>query len=165
MKKQIIALTLSLALVGLLSTVVLAGSSDTATVSYEVAAINEIALSGNPGSLVVNAATAGSAPTEVTDATTTYAITTNGTSKKITAKIDTAMPEGVTLAINLAAPTGGTSAGDVNLTNADQDVVTGISTLNESGKTITYKLSATAAAGVVAPAQKTVTLTVADGGV
>ena len=158
-------------LVGLAVLAMLAGSAQlalsgltaTQTVTYEVASIDEISVSGNPGALTVNAAVAGSEPTAVTDATTTYAITTNNTTRKITGKINTAMPANTFLKVTLVAPTGGTSAGQVTLSGTDQDLVTGISTLAESGKTITYELSATAAAGVVASASKTVTLTVAAG--
>ena len=73
------------------------------------------------------------------------------------------MPSGVTLSASLAAPTGATSVGPVALTGTAQDLVTGIATLNESGKVITYNLSATSAAGVVASASKTVTLTITAG--
>jgi len=138
---------------------VLAATTAENTVSYQVEPISEISVSGNPAVLIVNAATAGSVPTTVTDATTTYSYTANQT-RKITAALNTAMPSGVTLKIHLVAPTGGTSVGDVTLTTGSADVVTGIPTVNETGKTITYMLSATVAAGVVASAQKTVTLTV-----
>lgn len=156
-------LALSLAMIGLAGA---AFAADTATqsVTYEVTAINELSVSGNPGALTINAATAGSAPTSVTDTSTTYAITTNQTARKITAAIDTAMPLGVTLKANLAAPTGATSAGAVTLGTVAADAVTGITTLNESGKAITYTLDATAAAGVVTSASKTVTFTIAAGG-
>ena len=133
------------------------------TVTYEIQAINELSVSGNPGALTVNAAVAGEAPTAVSDATSSYAITTNETSRKITGAIDTAMPAGVTLTANLAAPAGGSSTGAVALTNTATDLVTGISTLNETAKGITYGLSATSAAGVVASATKTVTFTIAAG--
>ncbi|MHB0911939.1 MAG: hypothetical protein ACYC2Y_00655 [Armatimonadota bacterium] len=154
-----------LTLVALLALVVpvMAGSSANQTVTYEVAAINEISVSGSPGAMTVSAATAGSEPNTVTDSSTTYAITTNQSARKITAVLNTAMPAGVTLEANLTAPTGGTSAGDVTLSNVAADVVTGIATLAESGKTITYKLSAVVTAGVVGSASKTVTLTVAAG--
>ncbi len=162
-RNSVVLLSVTLLLVGLFSTAVHGADSDTQTVTYEVQAINEIAVSGDPGALIVSTATAGSEPDEVTDATTTYDITTNGTGKKITGAIDTAMPANTTLKINLAAPTGGTSAGDVALTVVAADLVTGITTLAETAKTITYKFSATVAAGVVASASKTVTLTIADG--
>ena len=140
-----------------------AGNTATQTVTYEVQAINELAVSGSTASLTVNAATAGSAPTAVTDSSTSYAITTNETNRKITGALNSDTPSGVTLAVTLAAPTGGTSAGKQNLSSTPVDLVSGISTLNETGKGITYELSATSAAGVVASASKTVTLTITAG--
>jgi len=58
---------------------------------------------------------------------------------------------------------GATSLNDVDISNAVTavNVVTAIDSIAESGKTITYKLSATIAAGVVSDS-KTVTLTIAD---
>ena len=162
MKKSIL-FTLMGALVLGLSGMAMAASAATQTVTYEVQAINAIAVSGSPATLTVSAATAGSSPTQVSDATTSYGITTNESSRKITAAINTNMPAGITLTIDLVAPTGGTSAGDVSLSTVAADAVTGISTLAESSKMITYKLSATIAAGVVASASKTVTLTITAG--
>jgi hypothetical protein len=138
----------------------MAGASANQTVTYEVQAINELSVSGSPDAIIVNAATAGSQPDVASNALTTYAITTNQT-RKITGSINTAMPTGVTLKVALAAPTGGTSSGDVTLSATAADLVTGIATLAESEKTITYKLSALTTAGVVASATKTVTLTIA----
>jgi hypothetical protein len=135
----------------------------TQTVTFQVTAIDEISVSGNPGALIVNSATAGSQPDAATDATTSYNVTTNGSSKKITGSIDSAMPANTTLDVTLTAPTGGSSAGQVTLSTSDQDLVTGISTLAESGMTISYEFSATAAAGVIASTNRTVTLTLTDG--
>jgi hypothetical protein len=142
-----------------------ANSADnvTQTVTYEVQAISEITVSGNPGALVISTATAGSEPSAATDATTSYSVTTNGTNKRITGSIDTAMPSSTSLLVTLTAPTGGSSAGQVTLSMTAQDLVTGISTLAEGGLTISYEFTATAAAGVIASSTKTVTLTVADG--
>lgn len=148
---------------GLLSLPAFAGSTATQTVTYEVAAINELSVSAATVSLIVNSATAGSAPNAVTDATTSYAITTNETNRKITGSLNSNMPAGVTLSATLAAPTGATSGGKLSLSTTAADLVTGISTLNQSGKTITYELSATSAAGVVPSASKTVTLTITAG--
>jgi hypothetical protein len=147
----------------LLSGIAMSATSATQTVTYQVTAINAITVSGNPAALTVNAATAGSPPTSVSDATTTYAITTNETGKKITGAINTDMDAGLTLTVNLVAPTGGSSAGATGLSSVAADLVTGITTLNESGKTITYNLSATSAAGVVGSASLTVTLTIVNG--
>jgi hypothetical protein len=139
--------------------VALAGNTATQTVSIQVSAINELSVSGNPAAMNVNAATAGSQPTQVTNSATTYAVTTNQSARKITGKLDSVMPDSVTLKINLTAPTGGTSLGDVTLTASDQDLVTGVSQLAEASLGITYKLSATVAAGVVSSTSRTVTLT------
>ena len=49
---------------------------------------------------------------------------------------------GVTLSATLAAPTGATSGGKLALSTTAADVVTGISTLNASGKSIGYELAA-----------------------
>jgi len=134
--------------------------SATQNVSYEVQAVNTISVSGSP-SLTISAAVAGSAPTSAT-ASGTYAITTNESNQKITAAIDAAMPSGVTLAVLLGAPAGA-SASSVNLSTTAQNAVTGISTLNASGLSVGYTLSATAAAGVVAQGTRTVTYTIVAG--
>jgi len=152
------------AAVGLLTSgAVLAGASATQDITYEVTAINEISVSGDPGNLTVSTATAGSQPDAVTDSSTTYSITTNETGKKITAAIDTAMPANVTLSLTATAPSVGTSAGKQPLSDSAADVVTGITQVAESGIGLSYELDATVTAGVVESASKTVTLTIADG--
>ncbi len=138
-----------------------AGNTAQQTVTFEVTAIDEISVSGNPAALTINSATAGSAPTAVQDTSTSYAITTNGgaDARKITAAIDSDMPAGTTLQITLATPTGGSSAGASSLSTTAADVVTAIDSVAESGLQITYDFAATAAAGVVASDTRTVTLT------
>ena len=130
--------------------------------TFQVSAINQVSVSGTP-SLTINAAVAGSAPTTVTATGSTYSVTTNQSGAKITAAIDAAMPTGVTLSTTLAAPSGGTSAGIKSLSATATDVVTGITKLNAAGLAITYQLDATAAAGVVASATRTVTYTITGG--
>ncbi|HEY8174163.1 MAG TPA: hypothetical protein VIF32_00595 [Gemmatimonadaceae bacterium] len=135
----------------------------TQVVRFEVNAINQVAVSGNPAPLVINSATAGNAPAPVTGVGTTYAVTTNESNQKITASIDHALPSGVTLEVTLSAPTGASSVGAVQLTTAGADVVTGISSANASLLPITYRLSATAAAQMSAPEARTVTFTIVSG--
>jgi hypothetical protein len=130
-------------------------------VTYEVAPVDQITVTGSP-SLVINAATAGTGLTSAS-ASGSYAITTNGTGRKITASLDTDMPDDVTLTVSLAAPSGATSAGTVTLDNTARDVVTGITEVNQSGLSITYGLSATVAAGVVPQGNKQVTYTITAG--
>jgi hypothetical protein len=115
-----------------------------------------------PGSLIVNAAVAGSAPTTVSTATAKYRVkVANGSTKQIKASINSAMPAGVTMTIALVAPPGAISAGTITLTTSPQTVVTNITNKAFSASLmVTYTLSATSAAGVVASTNKTVTLAV-----
>ena len=60
----------------------------------------------------------------------------------------------------MAAPTGATSKAAVALTGASQDLVTGITKLNEANLALTYGLTATSAAGVVASSNRVITYTI-----
>ena len=134
----------------------------TQNVEYSVASIQKIALTGAPA-LDILTAVAGSAPTSVTNATASYAITTNTTGCKITASLGANMGTGLTLSANLVAPPAATSAGKLSLTTGAVDMVTGITKLNASGLGVTYSLDATSAAGVVTSATAVVTYTVTAG--
>lgn len=152
---------MTVTLVALLALAALPATTTTQTLTYEVAAINELMVSGSPAPLIINTATAGSEPTSVTDASTTYAITTNGgnNSRKITAQLDSDMLDGLTLCITLSGPTGADAPPtDVILTTTPVDVVRCINSVAQNGLTITYTLSAAATVGVVNSAIKTVTL-------
>ena len=161
MKKTVTSLVICLALLFVTSTA-MAGTSDTQDVTYSVSAINEISASGNPAALNITTTTAGSDPSEVTDATTTYSVSTNETNRKITAVLDFAVTGG-TLKINMTAPASGVSAGDVTLTAVTADAVTSIDTEASAANTITYKYSATMADGVIASDTVQVTLTITAG--
>lgn len=136
-----------------------AADTATATVTFTIGTINSISVSGNPAALIVSTASAGSQPTSATDTSTTYNLTSNATNQKITGAIDAAMPDGTTLAITLAAPTTGTSAGPVNMSTTAANLVTGISNIAQSNIAITYTVSATVSAAVAGPLMRTVTYT------
>jgi cytoskeletal protein RodZ len=159
MKKGLIYLLVLGFILGL-SGLAMAGTA-TQTVTIVVSAINAISVSGPPGTLTVNAATAGSQPTPVSDNTTTYNITTNavsGSPVKITGVLSAALPTGLTLTINLAAPSTGTSLGAVALSATPASLVTGIYQDINSSLMITYTASATVAAPI-GTTSETVTLT------
>jgi hypothetical protein len=122
-----------------------ASSTATQTVTYAVNAINRIAFTGTP-SLTITTATAGSAPTSVTDAS-----------------IPAALATGLTLSSSLAAPAAATSAGFLALGTTAVDLVTGITKLAQGSLGVSYKLDATAAAGVVTSASVVVTYTITGG--
>lgn len=138
-----------------------ASAQATQDVTINIQAINKIAIAGGAHTMTINTATAGQAPDDVTWSTT-WAITTNQSNSKVSASIGSDMPSGVTLKVNMANPTDATSNGDVSLSSTSQELVTGITKLNESGLSLTYTASATALAGVQSVA-RTVTYTVTGG--
>ena len=151
-----------LALVAVAVVPVAHAQTATQTVTFAVNAINQIGFTGTP-SLTITTAVAGSAPTSVTDATSSWAVTTNQTGAKITASIPTAMPTGLTLSVNLGAPAAGASAGYLALGTTGVDLVTAITKLAQGSLAVSYKLDATAAAGVVTSATRVVTYTISGG--
>src|SRR5258708_2136730 len=139
-----------------------AAQGATQTVTWQIDAVNQVAVTGTP-TLDILAAVAGNAPTSLRSSGNTWAVTTNQSTAKITASIGSVMPAGVTLSANLGAPAGATSVGLVALGTAAVDVVTGITKLNSSGLVLSYQLHATAAAGVISSTSPAVTYTITGG--
>jgi hypothetical protein len=121
-----------------------------------------LAVSGNPGLLRVSTAVAGSEPVAVSNASTTYTVTTPNPNRryKITARLSAPMPVGITLTGSFAAPPGGTSLGPVVLDATNRDVVLNIPRRTNATQGITYSLTATVAGGVIPNSSRTVTLTI-----
>lgn len=142
------------------ATVAVVSAQANQNVTIVVGAINALSVSSGTVSMTISTATAGSAPTDATDNTTSYNITTNGSSMKLTAVLDAVYSSGISLALNLAAPTGGSSAGSTTLTAVAQDLVTGITKKAESTLSIGYTASATTVAAPNGAGEtKTVTIT------
>ncbi len=174
MKQKTIKLTIGLVVLALslgLAGTAMAGNTATQGVTIDVQLIDELSASGAPGTLTINATTAGvsagASSFTVTNAATTYSVTTNATStRKITAHLDSAMSTaGLSLFIT-GASASGVSAGEVNITSAiaaaPLNVVTGLAQEADSAQTITYK----ATAGLTTPigsVTRTVTLTLSAG--
>ena len=159
--KHCIFFVLTAAILAMVGSLAFAAGSDTITVNYEVQAINEINIDDASVTLTITAATPGVDPTQVTD-NTTYDITTNcaADAKKLTAELNSDMPAGLTLKINMTAPTGATSPGAVTLAQAPVSALTAIDGVSEANINIEFSLDATAEAGVVGAANKTCTLTI-----
>lgn len=119
-----------------------------------------LTISGNPGPLVINTAIAGSAPGSVSDNSTSYRVST--TSKRtLTGKINSAMPNGVTLQVSCAVPSGGTSSGLQTMGTTAKTLGTNINSLVPlTNYTITYRLNANVRAAPVSNQTRTFTLTV-----
>jgi len=145
--KRLIAVCLAVVLVLGLGGVAVAANSDSHTVTVQVSAINELAITGGNLTLAINSATAGSEPDNATDSTTCDLLwTTNQASKKITVATGLT-PQNFTLKVvaqNVSG--GGSAASEVTLSTTAQDLVTAVAT--EIGSCdLAYTASATAAQG------------------
>ncbi len=124
--------------------------------------LNSLSLSGSPSTFVVISAVAGSNPTSPPNNTSTSYTIVNvlGGGASIVASLNTAMPTGITLKVQLATPGSGTSAGLVTMTTTNQNLLTGIGIIALSGgNQITYNFTATAQATPVATGTRTLTYT------
>lgn len=120
-------------------------------------------VSGSPPALRIDAAVAGSTLAPASESSTTYTLFASSSNTKIVGRINSPMPAGVALTITLQAPSGSISEGEVTLSTTNKDLVTSIDRYTFSTRSITYELSATLSAGVVASQSRTVTLTVVSG--
>lgn len=160
-KRNNLVLILVFLLIVFLNFPLLAATTTTRTVTITVSSINSLGVTGPPGTLAITSAVAGSQPTDATDASTSYRVSTNNTNRRITGQITTGgdMPTGLTLKISLDATGIGTSVGQQTLiSTAAVNLVTAITQIYGI-KVITYTLSATVAAGEVS-GSRTITLTV-----
>lgn len=115
-------------------------------VTVVVQEINAISVSAGSVTLTIATATnPGSNPDAVTNASTTYSLTTNGSSKKVAAELSAAYAAGIELRLSAAAPTGGASTGPQLLGTTAMDLVTGLTRVSASGMPLTYGASATVA--------------------
>lgn len=121
------------------------------------AVAQSITVSGTQTISAISTATAGAQPDAVTttSGSTTYNVTTGNVANavwRITARLTSALPAGLTLALQLSpiSTNAGTTAGMVTLSTVAQNVVTAITnnhTYNTNG--IQYRLTATSAAGQI----------------
>jgi len=167
MKKLAIALVIAVVLAGVPWSAMAASDTGTHDVTVTVAEIVAVEVVGGNITLTINTvADPGQLPSAVTDATTSLDWTANvagGTTRSITAALDSSYSAGIALKVTVTDPAGtnGTNSGQVTLTNVAQDVYSGITNENCTGATLTYDASLTA---MVAPVSetKTVTYTLTD---
>lgn len=120
-----------------------------------------MSISGSPSTFVINTAVAGSQPDFATDVTTTYNASILLGAARITGAVNIAFPPGISLLISMAAPSGATSQGAVNITTTAKNLVIGISTLTVGNNlAIAYALSATVNASTVTNGTRTITYTI-----
>lgn len=140
-----------------------ASESGTLIIYYAVMAIDEIDVNTSTVDLNVQTAPAGSDFDPVLFETS-YNITTNcpSNSKKISASIDSDMPNGLKLEVNAIAPQGASSFGYRELGAISSDLVEGIDATASANIPLTFKLTASVSAGNVISGSRTVTITIAN---
>jgi len=125
-----------------------------------------VTVSGNPALLRISTAVAGSEPAAVSDAVTTFTVTTpagGGNQKwQVTMSLNANMPASVTLTASLAVPLNsqGTSNGAITLDVTPRAMLINVKKGYTGTAATTYQLTATAAAGVVPLSSRIVTYTV-----
>jgi hypothetical protein len=120
-------------------------------------------ISGNL-TLHITTAVAGFDPTAKTNNVTTLRIQGSSGTWHVAAKLNSNMPAGTILTVNLAAPAGGSvSLGNKDLTNVNQTLVTNIGNIGNTFCVLTYTFNATPAAGVIASTTRTVTFSILSG--
>jgi len=140
-----------------------AQSIATQSVTLQVQAVTKIAVSGNPGAMIITDAIAGSDLTAVSDNSTSYSITTNTDNMKIVGSISAAMPAGTQLTLQLASSKG-ISLGSMDISNAlsPVDLVTGVSKGSDQGQSISYVFSANADVPSIPSDSRVITLTLTN---
>jgi hypothetical protein len=117
---------------------------------------------GSGGTFTIASAVAGANPTSVSNGAGNFTTTTKNVDGvlRIRAQINQAMPANTTLTLTLTYPAG-TNNGAQVLGIAPVDMIVSIpkATTTRTG-TVSYTFAATASAGVLAPFQRTVTLTI-----
>ena len=138
-----VAVTVLVALAG----VAWAADNDSHTVTVQVNAVNELAISGGNLTLTISSATAGSDLDDATDNTTCdLAWTTNQATRKITVVTDLGSPTFTLKVVAQNVAGGGSAASEVTLSTTAADFVTGVSQATGSCD-LAYTASATAAQG------------------
>ena len=132
----------------------------TQQLAMEVKPVTRLVVSGSPLALLI---TAGGGTGSATDRNCSYSLVTNLRSMRIAASIDRPMPYGTSLAIMLESSRGA-SRGEVDITNStgSTDVVSGIRPGSDQDQRITYRFAALPELSELAPAERTVTLTLTD---
>jgi hypothetical protein len=133
-----------------------------ATSGHLSAQTSSIAMTTLPGPLTIIDAVPGGQPRAQTDQAARYSVNVTTGRMKIAGQLDTPLPPGVTLTIQLSAPSGATSVGAVALGTSPQDLVRFISPGQRAGLPVTLVLSASITAGVIPYTASHVVLTLVD---
>ena len=156
---------LSLIICFLVPTILMAQreSSVTQMLTVEVKPITKIAVTGNPGALLITDVNASSDVLTVSDNNSKYSMVTNLDNMKIVASINDPMPAGTRLLLRLESSKG-VSDGLVDVSSATSpvDVVTSLGKASDLNQTITYTFAADASVGQISTDSRVITLTLTN---
>jgi hypothetical protein len=129
-------------------------------IQISIRPVNAIRISGSPAFTVPGVRASRDTVTLVSE--DSYALTTNEVHRNVSIALDAPMPMGTALAVELEAPTGAESNGELTLSTAPQRAVTGVSRVNERGLAIRYRLTVMPRTSV-APTNRLIVITLAAG--
>ncbi len=141
------------------SAVLLAGRAEGALAQATI-----LTVAGTPTPFMITTAVAGSDPTAITNSLMTYFVKAKkpAGAQRIAAQLDSPMPPGTALTLQMSPSAGAISLGPVALDMAPRDIVVNIDKDNGSTLGMTYVFSATAAAGVIPLQSRIVTFTMSN---
>jgi hypothetical protein len=123
--------------------------------------VGTITVGASPALFRVNVAVAGLEPTPVIrTSTVTVKASKANKPQQVLVSLSAAMPAGLTMTLDMTAPTGATDPGTVTLDATARALMTDIKNTVVETETLTYTFSATVAAGVVSTQLRTVTFTI-----
>ena len=136
-----------------------AGTTDTVTVSSVASPILEIDVVETTVSLDANSASPGDASASDSDATGSYGVYCNQSSQFIKVKAGAVPSSGSLKLLATTVPSGATAASEVTLTTADQNLVSGISTVSSTGHASTYTYTVAVGDGTMTSEDSIITYT------
>ncbi len=138
-----------------------ASTTATQSVTMVVNAIDAISVTGGP-TMTTTVPAAGSSPADVTNTSTSISYTTNTAARKITVGLSSNMPSDTTLTLTILTPTGATVFTPTLSTTAST-LCNAMKATNQTGRTLTYTLTASVSAAPVTSATNTATFTIMAG--
>jgi hypothetical protein len=134
----------------------------TQTVTLTVNSVYKLSVQGSPSLSIVDATAGSGSMSSVSDASSTFSITQNRPSARLSVQLSASLPTGQGLTVSV--PSGiGTSTGTVAIGDGtSHNVMSSLAQGATNGQAITYTFSATALADPAAATAYTVTWTLAD---
>ncbi len=164
MKRLTLLATIALAYLGAPSHTTFAQSASASQqLRFEVRPVVSVAVSGNPGPMVIDGTLGGMEGRSARDQTTRYSLVSNVAQMRILASLNEPMPAGTFLKVELQSMRG-TSAGEVDLSQSGtpKEVVSGIQQGCDNNLVIAYRFAAEPQVTEMKPFSRTIVLTLTN---